>query len=279
MRRASAISSEWRSVSPRGCQSSSVSVVARDGLHECGLPIAAAKRSTHGVRPRRSFQFRDACPSNVASRVGMLSSRSVLCSFLLCGVAALDAAQPAGVAAALAGLRSKIQSIDGATVADPTAYERVAGEAASSAVADVAASARSRAIAAAANEAARSSVASWRYIGGCPRDFSGCPTDFAAGSDGACSPPGDASCGVTVLASMSAAQKEAVAVACQASWPCKACIVSFDGCPEGWVSEGQSCAAPSGYAGACGPSVDFTTMSRNGKARWAAICDARWPCA
>ena len=210
-----------------------------------------------------------------------MASRAVLCGFLLCGVSALDVKQPAGVAAALAGLKSKVASIDGATVSDPAAYERVAGEAASGAVADLAAASRSRAIAAAADEAARSSVASWLYAGGCPRDFSGCPAGWASGADGVCSPPpGDEGrCGESVMGSMTAAQKEAVAIVCHASWPCKACVVSFAGCPEGWVSEGQSCSAPSGYAGACGPSVDFTAMSSNAKARWAAMCNVVWPCA
>jgi hypothetical protein len=108
-------------------------------------------------------------------------SRVALCSFVLCGVTALRASQPAGVAAALAALRSKIETIDGAIVADPAAYERVAGEAASGAVADLAATSHSRAIAAAADGAARSSIASWKYAGGCPRDFSGCPVDWATG--------------------------------------------------------------------------------------------------
>ena len=118
-----------------------------------------------------------------------MASRAFFCTFVLRGVSALDITQPAGVAAALAGLRSKVASIDGATVTDPAAYERVAGEAASGAVADLAAASRSRAIAAAADEAARSSVASWLFAGGCPRDFSGCPVGWATGSDGACSPP------------------------------------------------------------------------------------------
>ena len=208
-------------------------------------------------------------------------SRVALCSFVLCGVTALEAAQPSGVVGALAGLRSKIETIDGAIVADPAAYERVAGEAASGAVADLAATSRSRAIAAAADGAARSSVASWKYAGGWPREFSGCPVDWSAGPDGVCSPPpgDDGSCGVLVVASMSTAQKEAVAVACRASWPCKACVVSLNGCPQGWVSEGQSCASPSGHAGACGPLVDFTAMSSDAKARWAAMCNVVWPCA
>ena len=208
-------------------------------------------------------------------------SRVALCSFVLCGVTALEVVQPSGVAAAVAGLRSKIESIDGAIVADPAAYERVAGEAASGAVADLAATSRSRAIAAAADGAARSRVASWKYVGGCPREFSGCPVDWSTGPDGVCSPsPGDdGSCGVLVVASMSTAQKEAVAVACRASWPCKACVVSLSGCPQGWVSEGQSCASPSGYAGACGPLVDFTAMSSDARARWAAMCNVVWPCA
>ena len=208
-------------------------------------------------------------------------SRVALCSFVLCGVTALRASQPAGVAAALAALRSKIETIDGAIVADPAAYERVAGEAASGAVADLAATSHSRAIAAAADGVARSSIASWKYAGGCPRDFSGCPVDWATGSDGVCSPPlGDeGSCGVAVVASMSTAQKEAVAVACRASWPCKACVVSFSGCPQGWLPDGQSCSSPSGYTGACGPLVDFTAMSSDAKARWAAMCNVVWPCA
>jgi CPW-WPC domain-containing protein len=210
-----------------------------------------------------------------------MMSRAVLCSLVLGSVAALEVAQPYGVEAALAGLRSKIEGIDGAIVADPVAYERVAGEAASGAVADLAASSRSRAIAAVADGVARSSIASWKYVGGCPRDFSGCPVDWATGSDGVCSPPLDdeGSCGVSVVSSMSASQKEALAVSCRASWPCKACVVSFAGCPQGWTAEGQSCASPSGYTGACGPLVDFSGMSSDAKARWAAMCNVVWPCA
>ena len=209
-----------------------------------------------------------------------MMSRAFFCGFVLCGASALEVSQPAGVAAALAGLRSKVSSIDGATVADPAAYERVAGEAASGAVADLAAASRSKAITAAADELARGSVASWKFAGGCPRDFSGCPTGWATGSDGSCSPPNDeVSCSEVVMASMSASQKEALAVSCRASWPCQACVVNFVGCPEGWVSEGKSCLAPSGYQGACGPSVDFPTMSSSAKARWAAMCGAAWPCA
>ena len=207
--------------------------------------------------------------------------RAILCSFVLSGVVALDATQPPGVAAALSGLRSKIESIDGAIVADPAAYERIAGEAASGAVADLAEASRSRAIAAAADGAAQSIIATWKYAGGCPRDFSGCPSDWATGPDGVCSPPSgdEGGCGVSVVASMSTAQKEAVAVACRASWPCKACVVSFGGCPQGWIAEGQSCSSSSGYTGACGPLVDFSTMSSNAKARWAAMCNVVWPCA
>merc|ERR1712194_718753 len=127
-------------------------------------------------------------------------------------------------------------------------------------------------------------LAKLMYVGGCSRDYtSPCPRGWLARENGACQPPPNyaGKCEVANMTGKSSADKEAFALRCSASWPCSAsCRKDFSSCPSGWTNAGSSlCLAPMGYAGLCSPATDFATFSDRGKADWAALCSAKWPCA
>lgn len=217
--------------------------------------------------------------ANVGRKIGIM--RGVIffgCMSVLFRVDA--AAVPEGAIAAWDSLRARVQDIDGAIVADNQLLQQEAREATNRIVADMVENAHWKAIDVAAKQLAKQSVDSWKYAGGCVRDYDGCPIGWSARGDGLCGPPEQAvPCTDAVLVSMTAEQKESLAVKCKASWPCKACVVNFSGCPEGWQAEGDECTAPAGEFGLCGGSADFTAMSKDARAIWSAVCRVRWPCA
>jgi CPW-WPC domain-containing protein len=173
-----------------------------------------------------------------------------------------------------------VQDIDGAVVADSQIFEQKTLEATNRIMSDLVESAQSKAIRVVAEQLAEQSVESWKYAGGCVRDYTGCPVEWSVEAGGSCSPPGhEVLCADAVMVSMTEAQKESVAEKCKASWPCKACVVTFSGCPVGWQAEGEVCAAPAGEFGPCGGAVDFSGMSKDARAVWSAVCGVRWPCA
>ena len=217
--------------------------------------------------------------ANVEGKVGIM--RGVAFSWCMSGLFHVDAAVvPEEAIAAWDNLRARVQDIDGAVVADSRLMQQEASEATNRLVADMVESAQSKAIRIAAQHLAEQSVDSWKYAGGCVRDYDGCPVGWSAHGDGLCSPPDETvPCADAILSSMTAEQKESLAVKCQASWPCKACVVNFSGCPVGWQAEGETCAAPAGEFGPCGGSADFSSMSKDARATWSAMCRVRWPCA
>lgn len=119
------------------------------------------------------------------------------------------------------------------------------------------------------------------HIGGCPRNYGGCPVGWLTSGD-ACAPPDDYDglCAAVNADTFSDAEKEAFAWKCKASWPCKAaCKLDFSGCPQQWADDGGLCVAPASYDGMCSPAMQFASLSAHDKAKWASVCNARWPCA
>ena len=119
------------------------------------------------------------------------------------------------------------------------------------------------------------------HVGGCPRDYTGCPVGWST-SGNACAPPEDYDglCAAVEADALSEVDKEAFAWKCKASWPCKAaCKLDFSGCPQQWAYEGGLCMAPASYDGMCSPAMQFASFTAHGKAKWASVCSARWPCA
>lgn len=216
--------------------------------------------------------------ANVGRKIGTM--RGVVFSCCMSAVFRVDATvAPEEVMAAWDSLRARVQDIDGAVVAENQLMQQEASEATNRIVADMVESTQSKAISVVAKQLAKQSVESWKYVGGCVRDYDGCPGGWSARGDGLCSPPEQAvSCADAVLVTMTAEQKESMAVKCKASWPCKACVVNFSGCPKGWQAEGDACTAPAGEFGPCGGKADFSAMSKDARATWSAVCGVRWPC-
>lgn len=203
-------------------------------------------------------------------------------SFVLCVAAcAGQEAFPPGIRNVLQSLRSTLADVDGARAGNDEAVKAVSAAAAQDLAARVA---RDRDVTSqeqAAQDDARKAVLEVKYVGGCPRDLGGCPSGWSAVGAGICAPSAayEGPCVETDLSAYSASEKEAFAIDCQASWPCEACRTSFAGCPVDWVEVGALCLAPAGYAGICSPAMHFAGFSTEHKARWSAMCSARWPCA
>lgn len=216
--------------------------------------------------------------ANVGRKIGIM--RGVIFSWCVSVLFRVDATvAPEEVSAAWDSLRARVQDIDGAVVAENQVLQQEASEATNRIVADMVENTQSKAISVVAKQLATQSVESWKYVGGCIRDYDGCPVGWSARGDGLCGPPEHAvTCADAVLVSMTAEQKESLAVKCKASWPCKACVVNFSGCPEGWQAEGDACTAPAGELGPCGGNADFSAMSKDARATWSAVCGVRWPC-
>ncbi|CAD7975007.1 unnamed protein product, partial [Amoebophrya sp. A120] len=116
------------------------------------------------------------------------------------------------------------------------------------------------------------------FAGGCPMNFSGCPVGFD--SAGAVCVPGSSYsgfCGERNFSTMDLANKVDWAWRCGAAWPCSSKSTEFAApCPQEWSQTVAGCSAPPTYAGICSPTTDFTDMTDEDKARWAADCDATW---
>ena len=204
-------------------------------------------------------------------------------SCLLLGFNAADAKDSATAGGPMIweNLKSAVRDVDGATVSDAPGSESVAGKVAAENLGELMASSQALHLRQFANEVAQASVDAWKYTGGCPRDFTGCPSSWSASESGTCNPPAgdETECAGMISADLDSEQKEAMAIKCKAAWPCKRCVSNFEGCPSQWEAVGESCAAPPGYDGMCGPLADLHAMEPQKKARWAAMCGVTWPCA
>ena len=121
------------------------------------------------------------------------------------------------------------------------------------------------------------------YAGACIRNYSTlCPVGWVELRGAKCGPPGDyqGSCRqfpVTPISSVEA--KMQAAIKCGVEWPCQTCRLNFKKCPVGWHAvNGLVCKAPRTYDGMCDKVIDFADTSDETRARWAARCDAKWPC-
>eukprot|EP00929_Paragymnodinium_shiwhaense_P112414 TRINITY_DN8066_c0_g3_i1.p1 TRINITY_DN8066_c0_g3~~TRINITY_DN8066_c0_g3_i1.p1 ORF type:complete len:207 (-),score=26.09 TRINITY_DN8066_c0_g3_i1:99-719(-) len=120
----------------------------------------------------------------------------------------------------------------------------------------------------------------------CPRDTTGCPEGFVAADvsahvcvprssyRGPCASPID-------LTSMTTSAKARWSKACQAAWPCSACVRDYSACPAGWtrtaVSNALRCEPSAAYMGAC-DATDFVGGAVASLESWASSCGAVWPC-
>ena len=187
---------------------------------------------------------------------------------------------PPGARNILQSLRSTFDGVEGVRAGSDEAVKAVSASAAQDLAERVA---QDRDFASKAQEAyehAHAAVLKFKYVGGCVRDMDGCPSGWSAGSGGICAPTAayTGPCVETDLSAYSASEKESFAIDCRALWPCKACGTSFVGCPADWVEVGSLCLAPAQYDGACSPAMNFGGFSAEHKARWSAMCSARWPC-
>ena len=184
---------------------------------------------------------------------------------------------PIGVAPLLSKFRTLLDDAGGAGQGVVGALTR---EAATELANNVVHDRRVRLLADAAAAAATRDVSMLKYTGACARTFVGCPVGWSPGAMGDCLPPAsyDGPCGVTDLSEYSDAQKEEFALHCRAAWPCMDCTTDFRGCPSGWDAAGRLCVAPSEYDGICSPVIDFFGSPDATKARWSAMCGARWRC-
>merc|ERR1711924_306310 len=101
--------------------------------------------------------------------------------------------------------------------------------------------------------------------------------------EGGCKPPADYGgfCGITDFhrSGLTSSELDELTLNCRAQWPCQAqCHRDVIGCPEAWENIDGLCLAPASYAGECSPAMHFHSESAVEKLRWAARCDAVWPC-
>ena len=187
---------------------------------------------------------------------------------------------PEGALNILESLRSTFNGVEGVHAGSNEAVKAVSAAAARDLVERVAQERDSASKSQEVYEHARAAVVKFKYVGGCPRDMHGCPSGWSAGSVGICAPTGayTGPCVETDLSAYTTSEKETFAIDCRASWPCTACMTSFVGCPTDWVEVGTLCLAPATYDGICSTVMNFGSFSTGQKARWSAMCNAKWPC-
>ena len=187
---------------------------------------------------------------------------------------------PNGVGELLGHLRSRLDDVDGFRADSAAALKTLSKAAADEAAAAADHEREASTLVQAVSAAARRAVAELKYVGGCPRVLDGCPYGWAASASGECTPPAayNGPCVATSLSALTAPQKEEFALKCGVGWPCRDCRTNFAGCPLGWQAVGKLCVAPGSYDGMCSPVMEFGVLRGDDLARWAAICNARWPC-
>ena len=127
--------------------------------------------------------------------------------------------------------------------------------------------------------AVKKSALKSKTLGGCARFFEVCPSGYSD-QGSYCVNNGEGFCG-TFDKSWSNEKKAEFAWRCNADFACQSqCKTNYGvSCPETWSkSASGACIAPSSYNGICSPSTNFDEFDGEGKASWAALCDASWPC-
>ena len=133
-----------------------------------------------------------------------------------------------------------------------------------------------------AYRAVRQRVMSFKYLGGCVRDYGkACPQGWVLTETEVCEPPADYS-GLCRPVSFqgSVAEIENLTLKCRANWPClDACRAAYSQpCPDSWVDVEGLCVAPFDYAGICSAAMDLRSFTKSRKAHLAAQCRVQWPC-
>ena len=213
--------------------------------------------------------------------VGALVSVVAMLPVLLCVVQlACGQTFPNGVGELLGELRARLDDVDGLRAYNAAALQTLSKAAAEESAAEADHEREAGTLVHAVSAAARRAVAELKYVGGCPRVLDGCPYGWSASASGECTPPAtyNGPCVATSLSALTPPQKEEFALKCGVGWPCRDCKTNFAGCPIGWQAVGKLCVAPGSYDGMCSPVMEFGALRGKDLARWAAICNARWPC-
>lgn len=235
-------------------------------LHECSIFLASN------------------CIVNLHSNMGFGTPALLLLCFTCHSSLAAEPGLsfPDGVAALVADMRHRMTSASAEHGDDTEAVAKLEQEGVASIAKDLAYDEQSDRLETLAFTMVQERVLKLEYVGGCPRDMSGCPTSWSDKGNGSCEPPAgyDGSCAATNVEELSVEQKEDFAWKCKASWPCMpSCKLDFGTCPDAWENLDGLCLAPSTYDGTCSPAMMFSSLSSQQKANWAAMCNARWPCA
>ena len=211
-------------------------------------------------------------------------SRLGLSCFLLSQLQLLASADPfpQGVSQILSKMGQKLAQIDASAEDDAGKISQLKQQAAAELEEAVADEKAIQAVHDAAFAKVLERVQKLVFVGGCPRTFEGCPQGWQVDGGSKCQPSAeyDGTCTAFRLRDFEArSDKEAFALKCRLSWPCKdVCAKDFSSCPDQWSSADGVCHAPKTYAGMCSPSTDFSAFSSTQKIQWASLCDAPWPC-
>jgi CPW-WPC domain-containing protein len=113
-------------------------------------------------------------------------------------------------------------------------------------------------------------------------DYSSCPEGWSERA-GTCHAPPDfeSPCATSYMfGQMDAKTKSELAETCGFNWKCSAACEQdlAAACPAGWEMIAGLCVAPVTYSGACGFSVNTTSMSAEQKGAFARKCATTFPC-
>ena len=215
------------------------------------------------------------------ARAMVLHNRGAVFVGFALGAAASTPLFPGGADAVIGDVVARVARAEGDSAGDAAALEQLKEQGVASLAAALAQDALDDQTSEYVRALVGTKLAKQMYIGGCPRDYAGCPVGWLT-SGSACMPPEDYDGLCTAVGSeaLSDDEKEAFAWKCKASWPCKAaCKLDFSGCPQQWTHGGGLCMAPPSYDGMCSPAMQFASFAAHDKAKWASVCNARWPCA